>query len=200
MARRETRAERQQRTRAELVISAARLFAERGVAATSVEAIAEEAGYSRGAYHSNFETRDEILNAVVELVVGSLGPELAATLRAEGSVLDRLTSYIRAFLTYCAQQPVETRALIAVVAHRAATAAGSYDDLVAASLSDLVALFEEGQDSEELRRFDPVMMASMLRRTLDSEGLRVALGTPADDVINELTATFSLATRSTKKA
>ncbi len=200
MARRETRVERQRRTRAELVVSAARLFAERGVAATSVEAIAEEAGYSRGAYHSNFETRDEILNAVVAHVVGSLGPELAATLHSQGRVLDRLASYIRTFLAYCAQQPVETRALIAVVAHRAATAAGSYDDLVAASLSDLVALFEEGQNSGELRRFDPVMMASMLRRTLDSEGLRVALGAPVDDVISELTATFSQATRSNEKA
>ncbi|QKW33682.1 TetR family transcriptional regulator [Actinomadura sp. NAK00032] len=200
MAGRETRAERQQRTRAELVVSAAQLFAERGVAATSVEAIAEEAGYSRGAYHSNFETREEILNAVVDRVVGKLGPELAATLRSEGDVLGRLASYICTFLTYCAQRPVETRALIAVVAHRAATAAESYDDLVAASLSDLVALFEEGQRSGELRRFDPVMMASMLRRALDSEGLRVALGAPVDHVISELTATFSQATRSNEKA
>ena len=71
------------------MVSATRLFAERGVAATSVEAIAEEAGYSRGAYHSNFETRDEILNAVIEHVVGSLGPELAATLHTQGSVLVR---------------------------------------------------------------------------------------------------------------
>ncbi|NED55979.1 TetR family transcriptional regulator, partial [Micromonospora aurantiaca] len=52
MAVRETRAERRERTREELVMSAMRLFAERGVAATSVEAIAETAGYSRGAYHS----------------------------------------------------------------------------------------------------------------------------------------------------
>lgn len=177
-------------------MSAMRLFAERGVAATSVEAIAETAGYSRGAYHSNFESRDEVLDAVVARVVGALGPELAAILRGNGSVLERLAAYVRGFLLYCARRPLETRALIAVVAHRATVAADVYDELVTASLSDIVALFEEGQRSGELREFDPVMMASMLRRTLDVEGLRVARGASAEAVIAELTATFIRATRS----
>lgn len=193
---RETRAERRQRTREELVESAMRLFAERGVASTSVEAIAETAGYSRGAYHSNFETRDEILDAVVAHVVGSLGPELVAVLRGQGGVLDRLAAYVRGFLLYCARRPVETRALVAVVAHRTAAVASAYDELVAASLSDVVALLEEGQRSGELRRFDLVMMASMFRRTLDAEGLRVAHGAPVDAVSDELIATFVRATRS----
>ncbi|MEV4006956.1 TetR family transcriptional regulator [Actinomadura sp. NPDC049753] len=193
---RETRAERRLRTREELVESAMRLFAERGVAATSVEAIAEAAGYSRGAYHSNFENREEILDAVVDHVVGSVGPELVAVLRGEGSVLDRLAAYVRGFLLYCARRPVQTRALVAVVAHRAAAAAGVYDELVAASLADVVALLEEGQRNGELRHFDPVMMASMLRRTLDAEGLRVAHGAPVDAVSDELVATFCRATRS----
>lgn len=193
---RETRAERRQRTREELVASATRLFAEQGVAATSVEAIAESAGYSRGAYHSNFETREEILDAVVARVVGSLGPELIAVLRGQGGVLERLAAYVRGFLQYCARRPVETRALVAVVAHRAAAAADVYDELVAASLADVVALLEEGQRTGELRRFDLVMMASMLRRTLDAEGLRVARGAPVDAVGDELVATFVRATRS----
>ncbi|MBB6394886.1 AcrR family transcriptional regulator [Actinomadura coerulea] len=193
---RETRAERRQRTREELVASAMRLFAERGVASTSVEAIAETAGYSRGAYHSNFETREEILDAVVAQVVGTLGPELVAVLRGEGGVLDRLAAYVREFLQYCARRPVETRALVAVVAHRAAAAADVYDELVAASLTDVVALLEEGQRTGELRRFDLVMMASMFRRTLDAEGLRVAHGAPVDAVSDELVATFCRATRS----
>ena len=194
---RETRAERRERTREELVTSAMRLFAERGVASTSVEAIAESAGYSRGAYHSNFESRDEVLDAVVARVAGALGPELAAVLRGPGGVLDRLASYIRGFLLYCARQPLETRALIAVVAHRTAAAAHAYDELVATSLSEIVALFEEGQRSGELRGFDPVMMASMIRRTLDVDGLRVARGAPVETVIAELTATFIRATRLT---
>ncbi|WP_165958830.1 TetR family transcriptional regulator [Actinomadura sp. KC345] len=191
---RETRAERRRRTREELVASAMRLFAERGVASTSVEAIAETAGYSRGAYHSNFETRDEILDDVVARVVGSLGPELLATLRGQGSVLERLAAYIRGFLQYCARRPMETRALIAVIAHRTTAVADLYDELVRASLSDIVALLEEGQRNGELRPFDPVMMAGIIRRTLDAEGLRVAHGAPVDAITDELIATFTRAT------
>ncbi|TDC80149.1 TetR family transcriptional regulator [Actinomadura sp. 7K507] len=193
---RETRAERRQRTREELVASAMRLFAERGVASTSVEAIAEAAGYSRGAYHSNFETRDEILDSVVARVVGILEPELLATLRGQGSVLERFAAYIRGFLQYCARRPMETRALIAVIAHRTTAAAPVYDELVRASLSDVVALLEEGQRNGELRPFDPVMMAGIIRRTLDAEGLRVAHGAPVEAVSAELIATFGRATRS----
>jgi AcrR family transcriptional regulator len=193
---RETRAERRQRTREELVASAMRLFAERGVASTSVEAIAETAGYSRGAYHSNFETKEEVLDAVVARVVGSLEPELVAVLRDQGSVLERLAAYVRGFLSYCARRPVETRALVAVVAHRTTAAADAYDELVAASLADVIALLEEGQRNGEMRGFDLVMMAAMLRRTLDAEGLRVAHGAPVDAVSDELVATFSRATRS----
>ncbi|NYE13979.1 TetR family transcriptional regulator [Actinomadura citrea] len=193
---RETRAERRQRTREELVASAMRLFAERGVASTSVEAIAETAGYSRGAYHSNFETKEEVLDAVVARVVGSLEPELVAVLRDQGSVLERLAAYVRGFLLYYARRPVETRALVAVVAHRTTAAADAYDELVAASLADVIALLEEGQRNGEMRGFDLVMMAAMLRRTLDAEGLRVAHGAPVDAVSDELVATFSRATRS----
>ncbi|MGC4958365.1 TetR family transcriptional regulator [Actinomadura citrea] len=193
---RETRAERRQRTREELVASAMRLFAERGVASTSVEAIAETAGYSRGAYHSNFETKEEVLDAVVARVVGSLEPELVAVLRDQGSVLERLAAYVRGFLSYCARRPVETRALVAVVAHRTTAAADAYDELVAASLADVITLLEEGQRNGEMRGFDLVMMAAMLRRTLDAEGLRVAHGAPVDAVSDELVATFSRATRS----
>lgn len=193
---RETRAERRQRTREELVASAMRLFAERGVASTSVEAIAETAGYSRGAYHSNFETKEEVLDAVVARVVGSLEPELVAVLRDQGSVLERLAAYVRGFLLYCARRPVETRALVAVVAHRTTAAADAYDELVAASLADVIALLEEGQRNGEMRGFDLVMMAAMLRRTLDAEGLRVAHGAPVEAVSDELVATFSRATRS----
>ncbi|MDL4772452.1 hypothetical protein [Actinomadura xylanilytica] len=65
-----------------------------------------------------------------------------------------------------------------------------------ASLSGVVALLEEGQRDGELRDFDPLMMARIIRRTLDAEGARVAHGAPVDAVIDELIATFSRATRS----
>lgn len=55
-----TRHESQQLTRVKLIQSAERVFVRAGFDAASVEQIAEEAGFSRGAFYSNFESKDEL--------------------------------------------------------------------------------------------------------------------------------------------
>lgn len=56
-----TRAESQRQTRQALLDAAARVFVKRGFQGSSVEEITAEAGYSRGAFYSNFKTKDELL-------------------------------------------------------------------------------------------------------------------------------------------
>ncbi|SDG76929.1 TetR/AcrR family transcriptional regulator [Microbacterium pygmaeum] len=51
---------RREATRQKLLDAAAQLFAEEGLDAASVEAICERAGFTRGAFYSNFETKDEL--------------------------------------------------------------------------------------------------------------------------------------------
>jgi len=77
--RRETRAEKQARTRAELLSTAAGVFARRGYNGASVEEIAEEAGYSHGAVYSNFEGKADLFLAVFEEYMAERARELAAT-------------------------------------------------------------------------------------------------------------------------
>ena len=55
-----TRAERRARTRQDLLDAAARVFIRRGFQGASIEAIAAEAGYTRGAFYSNFETKEQL--------------------------------------------------------------------------------------------------------------------------------------------
>ena len=76
---RETRAEKQVRTRAELIAAAARVFARRGYNGASVEEIAEEAGYSHGAVYSNFEGKADLFLAVFEEYMAERVRELAET-------------------------------------------------------------------------------------------------------------------------
>jgi AcrR family transcriptional regulator len=64
--RRLTRAERKEDTRARLLASAARVFARRGFHAASVEEVAEDAGFSKGAVYSNFESKEDLFLAMVE--------------------------------------------------------------------------------------------------------------------------------------
>ena len=159
-----TRRESQELTRQRLIESAAMLFAGQGVRATSLIAVAENAGFSRGAVHGNFSDKDELAAAVVQFVVEDLGPELEGTLNSPGSANDRLAAYISAHIDYCRREPVRAAAIIAAVGYlsRAAAAAPSYGERAIESVADLVALFEDGQRRGEMRDFDPITMALSL--------------------------------------
>jgi AcrR family transcriptional regulator len=61
-----TRAEQQAQTRQALLDAAAKVFVERGFAAASVEAIAAEAGYTRGAFYSNFESKQQLFAELLQ--------------------------------------------------------------------------------------------------------------------------------------
>ncbi len=61
-SRRPTRAE----TRARLLDAAVGVFVERGIAAATVEDIAEAAGFSRGAVYSNFADKDAVVLALLQ--------------------------------------------------------------------------------------------------------------------------------------
>jgi AcrR family transcriptional regulator len=55
-----TRKEKQGETRRRLLDAAERVFLRRGLQGSSVEEIAAEAGFTRGAFYSNFRSKDEL--------------------------------------------------------------------------------------------------------------------------------------------
>lgn len=55
-------------TRARLLDAAAEVFAEVGLGEASVERICERAGYTRGAFYSNFATKDEMFLELAKVV------------------------------------------------------------------------------------------------------------------------------------
>jgi AcrR family transcriptional regulator len=57
---------RREHTRERLVAAAIQVFAERGVIGASVEAICEHAGFTRGAFYSNFSDKDELVLGVLQ--------------------------------------------------------------------------------------------------------------------------------------
>jgi AcrR family transcriptional regulator len=77
------RAERGQATREQLVEIATRLFAERGFDGTSIEAILEEAGVSRGSLYHHFANKEALFEAAFMAVEARIGEETArASVRA----------------------------------------------------------------------------------------------------------------------
>ena len=71
-ARRPSRVE----TRTRLLDAAVEVFVERGIAAASVEDIAEAAGFSRGALYSNFADKDELVLAVLQRITDEAVAEI----------------------------------------------------------------------------------------------------------------------------
>ena len=64
--RRLSRQESKDLTRTRLLDAATAVFAERGFGDTSVEAICDRAGYTRGAFYSNFADKDEVVLELLE--------------------------------------------------------------------------------------------------------------------------------------
>jgi AcrR family transcriptional regulator len=73
-------------TRRRLVDAAAAVFAEHGIAGASVEQITEAAGFTRGAFYSNFATKEELAIAMLaeHLAVGQVHNRQIAERRAGG--------------------------------------------------------------------------------------------------------------------
>jgi AcrR family transcriptional regulator len=76
---------RRETTRRKLRDAAAEVFAEVGLDAASVEAICERAGFTRGAFYSNYETKEELF---LELA-GEVSRERVAAVRARIAELER---------------------------------------------------------------------------------------------------------------
>lgn len=82
-----TRSESQARTRADLIATARDLFLAEGYAKTSLERVAEEAGYSKGAVYSNFRTKKELGLEVLSLIHATKFDEVSELIAA-GTTLD----------------------------------------------------------------------------------------------------------------
>jgi AcrR family transcriptional regulator len=88
-----TRKEQQARTRQCLMHSAAKLFAQRGLQQASIDELAEDAGFTKGAFYANFKNKEELFLAMlderfaervqeIERVIGSEASEAEKAVRA----------------------------------------------------------------------------------------------------------------------
>jgi AcrR family transcriptional regulator len=61
-----SRKEKQAQTRSSLMRSAARIFCRHGLERTSIEEVAEDAGYTKGAFYANFRSKQELFLAMLD--------------------------------------------------------------------------------------------------------------------------------------
>jgi len=80
-----SRMERREKTRQDLLNAAEKCFVTRGFHATSVDEVAERAGYTKGAVYSNFASKEDLFFGVYQRRVDHVLTEVVPGLRQAGA-------------------------------------------------------------------------------------------------------------------
>ncbi|WP_031025804.1 TetR/AcrR family transcriptional regulator [Streptomyces sp. NRRL WC-3725] len=181
---------RRVRTRARLLDAAFEVFAAKGYGRVSIEEVCEAAGFSRGAFYSNFATLDELFFALYQQRADLIAAQVADALAQDGPDLDVPASVDRVtevllldvdwllvktdFLVHAARNPAVARALLdhrarlrQAIAHRLSRARGH--TALPAVLGDV-----DGAAHAVVAAYDGVTTQLLLDR--DVEAARAWLG------------------------
>lgn len=93
--------ERSETTRARLIRSAEKIFARDGFEAAKLEEIAAEAGYTRGAFYANFESKEDLFFALLEGEITLRINAVEQIMRDLTDAEERLRAFREFFLTVC---------------------------------------------------------------------------------------------------
>jgi AcrR family transcriptional regulator len=106
------RAHRAEATRAGLVATARRLFAERGYAGVGTEEVVRHANVTRGALYHHFHDKRDLFRAVHEQVESELVASIARELEGIADPRELLQVGVRSFLDACMDPEVIRIALV----------------------------------------------------------------------------------------
>jgi AcrR family transcriptional regulator len=184
--------------RAQIVDAAIATIAAVGYRNASYAQIAKRAGLSStGLISYHFGTRNELIQQVVQEVVGAIGAHMAQRLTTVPNATAALRTYIRGNVEFIGAHREEMKALLEIFVN------GGFDygpDAERAVLSPIESILRDGQRAGEFRPFDTKVMASLIQRAVD--GLPFLLATePGLDVQSygtEVATVFDLATKATR--
>jgi AcrR family transcriptional regulator len=111
---RRTQADRSAATREALITAARRLFAAQGFAEVATDAIATEAGVTRGALYHQFADKVALFDAVVDAVEADIVARLAEQAGAAGvsDPVEGMRQAVRSWLEICVEPEIHRIALI----------------------------------------------------------------------------------------
>ncbi|WP_433917856.1 TetR/AcrR family transcriptional regulator [Streptomyces canus] len=174
---------RRVRTRANLLDAAFAVFAAKGFGRVSIEEVCEAAGYSRGAFYSNFDSLDELFFALYQQRADLIAEQVSGVLALDGPELDVLAAVDRVtdvllldrdwllvktdFLVHAARVPEVARTLLE---HRARLRRAVADRLARArGHAELPAVLADVEDAAHavVAAYDGVTVQLLLDRDLE---------------------------------
>jgi AcrR family transcriptional regulator len=84
-----TRKESQAHTRECLMRSAGHVFARRGLQQASIDEVAEDAGFTKGAFYANFKSKEELFLAMLDERFAKRIEDIEAAIAAEGDAAEK---------------------------------------------------------------------------------------------------------------
>jgi AcrR family transcriptional regulator len=106
------RERRRERTRAALLDAARALITEKGVAGLRIQEITDGADVALGSFYNHFESKEELVEAVVAESLGSLADALATPLAADQDPAELVGIAIRRFMSVAYDDPDFARLVV----------------------------------------------------------------------------------------
>lgn len=107
---------RRAQTRQRLMAAASRVFAAKGVGGASVEEISEAAGFTRGAFYSNFESKDDLCFALLRTMSNSSLSAVQVAVAGFGSApADAAGLVDTAVDTFMTAQPADRESVVLLI-------------------------------------------------------------------------------------
>jgi AcrR family transcriptional regulator len=104
-----TRKESQARTRSQLLEAAGKVFADRGLQRATVDEVAGEAGYTKGAFYANFKSKEDLFLTMLDERFGKRLEEIDRVLESGASVQDQARQAGQDFTDYLRTDPEWSR-------------------------------------------------------------------------------------------
>ncbi|HTK07898.1 MAG TPA: TetR/AcrR family transcriptional regulator [Ktedonobacteraceae bacterium] len=185
--------------RAQIIECTIETIATMGYAQASLAQIARRAGISKGVIAYYFNSREELIEKVVEEVYTAGASFMGPQIVAQSTATSKLQTYIRTNVDYISTHRMQVIALVEIMFNlRTEDGKPRYDLTIEEPiLAVLETILRKGQADGEFRSFDPRVMAITIRRAIDAIPPLFAANPHLDGEVyaRELVALFDHATR-----
>jgi AcrR family transcriptional regulator len=100
-----TRKQKQAKTRSALLKSAAKLICRKGITEASIDDVAADAGYTKGAFYANFKSKEEMFLVMLDKAYAEELERLETHLAGEGDPGDEVRQSAADFLSFARSNP-----------------------------------------------------------------------------------------------
>lgn len=154
------------------------LFGTRGYDSVAVSDIADACGVSTSLIYYHYRDKESLLRAIVERANALLSAPAVATLTRDGSARSRIESFVNAWVDVALEHQALVRILMQPFTDPGSPLANELQQTMAAAITSIARVIEEGSASGEFARVDPYLSAECLFALVNTRLVARAIDAP----------------------